>query len=341
MAYSQHNIAAITDVPALLGTFAAANGFEADLTDPNAPVISMPGDSNSVEPNLLFQIAASISGTNNQNHDLFIQEGIDSNSVLDTTRAVLTSPKLSGAVNNPTVTLPTKLHIFGNAVATDYPFLAAVIEYGFNQYRHAYFGKMEGRGGYTGREVVAACTGQRDSGGTPLNWYSEGAAKFLFSGHTGSMWSEHDSGGVRVIHAGNSREWRPFVSPRNSVSPLDEFTADHCIGGFGDAINDGYVIRGKSAFAGANILVPINLYAPEPITGDVSLVPLGRPPGVRMVNMQDLEPGASIVVGNETWRVFPALSKRTDIVSVVGGGNWPTFETSYYLGYAYLEEDTP
>lgn len=346
MAYSVHNITAITDVPALVGAFAAANGFDANLSSPNVPIIRCPGDSNSVEDNIEFQIQALISGTNNQDRDCWWSEARGgSNSFADDDIARITSPKInSGAATtaNPTVSLPTKLHIFGTAEDTDNPFIACVVEYGFNSYRHLYFGKLEARGGVTGREVIACAGGRRSSSSSNSAWYESGAAHFLGSGFSGVQ-GVGNYGGARLIHASNPTEWRRFDSPQTSSTPNDEYTNQMLVGGYGDGFCEGWVADGKAAFAGVNMLVPINLYAPIPISvgTDVSFVPVGRMAGVRMVNLKDLEPGQSIEVGNETWRVFPMKSKRDEITELngVGGVNWPTFETSYYFGYAYLEED--
>lgn len=343
MAYSVHNISALTDVPALVGAFALANGFDTDLSDANAPIITCPGDSNSVETNLPVRLQATISGTNNQNHDLFWSTNVDSNSAaFDTDNsAFTTSPKLNGsATNNPTVSLPTKVHIFGGAVGTNSPFIAIVIEYGFNLYRHLFFGKMEARGDYTGREVCCGATGPRNSSGSVRNWYSSSHGQFLFSAAQ-ELWSASLAGFCRIVHADNPTEFRTFTRPITTTTPFDEFTNAQVVGGFQDAFNDGFVARGISPFSGVVPLVPINLYAPMPIVGDTSFVPIGRPPGVRLVNMRDLEPGQQIEVGNETWRVFPHSSKREDLTITPNAFNWPTLESSYYLGYAYLEEDLP
>lgn len=339
MATETHNIAAITDVPALVGTFAAANGFDADLTNPNAPIITCPGDSNSVEENLPMQISASI--VLNVHSVQWGAPQPDSNSLEDETVAIAISPILGGVdPGHPNVSLPTKLHIFGTAVGTDSPFIACVIEYGFNSYRHLYFGKMEAQGGYTGREVIAGTCGPQSTGAFARDFNDPSSWKYLFGAFSGVL-PNNQQGGVRIVHADNATPWRRFKPGNlNTSSPLDEFTGDEVIGGFGDAVNDGYLTRARSAFNGRNPLVPINLYSMEPIVNDVSLVPIGRPPGVRMVHMQDLEPGAEIVVGNETWRVFPVMTKSAALF-VTATQSWPTNESSVYVGLAYLEEDAP
>lgn len=347
MAYSVHNISQITDVPALVGAFAAANGFDANLSSPNAPIIRCPGDSNSVEESIEWVIQALISGTNNQNHDCWWAEARGgSNSIADDDIARVTSPKLAtGAATtaNPTVSLPTRLHIFGTAVATDNPFIACVIEYGFNSYRHLFMGKLDARGGITGRDVIACAGGPRVAASTTRGWTDVGAGNTLGSGYSDQQ-GTGNYGGALCVHASNAQSWRRFDTAGNNSTPLDEYTQQMIVGGFCDGFNDGYVVNAKAAFAGMNILFPINLYACEPISGntDTSFVPVGRLPGVRHVNMQDLEPGQQITVGNETWRVFPWTTKREENSMPPGSGvNWPQYETSYYFGYAYLEEDAP
>jgi len=349
MAYSVHNIGAITDVPALVGAFAAANGFDTDLSSPNVPKIRCPGDSNSAETDIYWQIQALISGTNNQNHDCWWSEANGgSNSLADDDIARITSPKLNtGAATtaNPSVSLPTRLHIFGTAVATENPFIGVVIEYGFNSFRHLYLGKLEARGGVEGRDIIACGGGRRSSTSSTVHWTDDSENHFLFSGMS-SLQGIGNHGGAHIVHANNTgTAWKRFEAPINTSSPFDEYTGEQIVGGFQDAFNDGWVMDGKAAFAGMNILVPVNLYCPVLISGntDTSFVPVGRPPGVRMVNMQDLEPGQQITVGNETWRVFPHSTKSTviNLAGGIGGVNWMQQESSYYLGYAYLEEDAP
>ena len=332
MAYAQYNISAITEIPALVGSFADTQGWDVDSTNVNQPIITHPTLSGAIP----FRLTASIGGTNNQNHDLVLTAV----SPPVTTSTVRTrSPKWNGSFNNPAVPLPTKLHVITGLLPE--PYLIMTIEYGFNLYRHLYFGYMEKLGDYTGGEVIS---GQRNAdtsqaGGFTVSYLNE-SHQYLFNGrHTTSVVSS-DSGGVYINHADNANKWRVFSSTTSGTignDALPTFDALGVIGGFRDGWNDGYLARAKSSYSGAGILVPINLYVPEPITGDVRFIPIGHPAGVRLVHMQNLEPGQEITVGDETWKVFPAFSKQS-YEAAAKGTYYAAAETSYHVGYAFLME---
>ena len=58
--------------------------------------------------------------------------------------------------------------------------------------------------------------------------------------------------------------------------------------------------------------------------------PVGHFPDVRIVNMKNLSPGASLVLGGDTWRCFPL--GRKEIPGLEG-----SFINTGYMGYAYKE----
>lgn len=140
---------------------------------------------------------------------------------------------------------------------------------------------------------------------------------------------------MRVTHAGNPYEWRPFKG--YGAGNISDLPLDSALGGFGDGINDGYLVRGESSFSNMNVLVPINLYTVHAIASDFGFTPIGTPPGIRMVHMRNIDPKATFSVGDITYRVFPAISKQSGTTMPAGLGNWRTYESSYYVGYAYPE----
>jgi hypothetical protein len=71
------------------------------------------------------------------------------------------------------------------------------------------------------------------------------------------------------------------------------------LGGPLDSINDTYVAKGKSSLAGSVVLTPINLVISRRLTTDFRLQPIGAPTGVRMINIQDIEPASQIDVGGD------------------------------------------
>jgi len=349
--YQVNSISAITDVPALVGTFAALIGWETDLTTPTQPILRRPqgGDSNSgsnsafeASDAIPFQVTASVAGSTHTLTCAAYQYDSESNSAvtaLQAGSAVFASPVVGAG--SPAVVLPTQVHLIG--ALTPEPYIAIIVEYGSNLYRHMYIGNMEKVGDYQGGECISATDGPGSSSSTRV--YYDLDMKYLFSGRQ-SRRAAAESGGVHVDHADNAYPWRFFVgSTATSSTPLLSFPVNGVIGGYNDAVNDGYLARGRSPFASLNTLSPINLYNADPIVGDVEFRPIGRPAGVRHVHMQDLQPGAEIIVGGMLWRVFPSHARRSEVTmpeSTGVGSNPPEFETSLWVGYAYAvgEEDS-
>ena len=319
MAYSQHNITAITEIPALVRTFASANGFTVAGTT-SLPVISVSGG-------IAFQLAATISGND---HDL---TWTADSSPVPTSSARIRSPKLSGTAAAPNVAVPSKLHIFGGQ--SPRPYIALVIQYSPNLFRHLYYGYLETLGGFTGGEVIAGTSFYNSAVPTayPIS-YRDPQCQYLFgASQTGLQLA--DCGGARVVHTDNATPWRRFRAPTST--PQNSWTGGEIVGGFKDDVNDGYLARGLSSYAGVNLLTPINLYATQGSGAAATFVPLGNPAGVRMVNMTGLEPGTSMTIASRTWRVFPAFTKsNAETVNIVSGG-WGAGETSGMVGYAYPE----
>jgi hypothetical protein len=319
MAYAEYTVSTVTDIPALIAAFASGKGWSVSGT-----TLTREGGG------LGFTVSAAISGANDQNRDVIVRRASDS-----TLLAFIRSPKLNGTSTNPVVSVPSKLHLF--AAATPQPYLCAVIEYGFNLYRHLYIGNLEKVGTFDGGEIISACNAWQSVPGfaTTRSFRDQ---QYLFSANQSFVAAEN-SGGCYINDADNPLPWRPFRGPTGNFA-RNNITANQCVlGGFSDGPNDSLLARAKSDWAGSQILVPVNLWAVRDGSGDtVRFSPIGRIAGVRTVNMEDLEPGAQIEVGNVKWRVFPALRKSADgSIRWTGGNTWAQNETSYFVGYAYLE----
>ncbi|QPZ53255.1 virion structural protein [Achromobacter phage vB_AchrS_AchV4] len=223
---------------------------------------------------------------------------------------------------------PTKMHLFGAVGAT--PFIAAVIEYSPGYFRHVYLGTMEKLGNYTSGEVIAAATV------TPYfsaGRYDYDPNQYLFSGLQG-CWPAATSGGVRMTHAElGGTILAPFRA--QTTRRADNLIVNTAMGGFKDNINDQQIARATNTFAGAQLLVPVNLYLVRPSS---RVLPIGRPAGVRMVNMTNLDPSTPIVVGNKTWRCFPQFRKADPTFPTGPNGTGQLAESSWVVGYAYLED---
>lgn len=320
MAYQTHVISAITDIPAKVHAFATSIGMTVTGTTA-APIVARPGGST-----IGFKLEATVSG---YDHSL-TWTGQDA---VVTSKAKIVSPKMYGTTAVPLVSLPSKLHLFGKS--SPKAFLAIVIEYGDNLFRHLYFGTMEIAGSYTGGEVVSGASFKSSPNGYDYPMSFRPSHNYLFSAR-GRLFPIAESGGLRAVHASNPVSWRRFFGSENYLPSVDMGNGA-ALGGFSDDVNDGYVARGRSPFAGVTVLAPINLLASMPLTGDSYYVPLGRPAGIRMVNMQDIDPGAQIALGTDNWRAFPVFSKSASQTVQQASGGWGAGETSYFVGYAYPE----
>ena len=313
MAYSQVSVSAITDIPAAVATFAAANGW------------TVSGQNYKYGTGVEFTLSATISGFD---HEL---KWAATSDVRVTSAAKIRSPKLNGTVATPTVSIPSSIHLFtGTSPA---PFLAIVVEYGFNSYRHLYLGYVEKQGSFTGGEVIGATAFPASSSGPsyPMTYRDDGV-QYLF-GARSRAFDAANQGGVLVDHASNATKWRRFYGP-TGINTITNFAGTEGLGGFKDDINDGYIARGRSRYAGINLLVPMNLYSAQGSGSSVQFVPIGCPAGIRAVNMNDIDPKSSIMISTDEWMCFPAISKTADSVSKSASG-WGAGETSAMVGYAY------
>lgn len=322
MVYVTQPVTAITEIPAAVSAIAALQGWTVDNTVPAAPIFTLP----TTDPSIDWKLSATIAS-----YDQTLT-WTASGSAVPTSTASIRSPKLAPpSGTNPVVPLPQNIHVFISPAPSDTPYLAIVVEYEANLFRHLYLGVMEKLGDYGGGEVISGASAYLATHGSNLEYTYN---NFLFESFN-TNWAANACGGVHIDHASNpTYPWRIF---RGNGGALTSMPANTVLGGYFDSINDGYVARGSSPFAGVNVLSPINLYASRPISGGMDFVPIGRPPGVRHVHMEALDPGASFNIGGTVWRVFPAMAKNSDPVQPKGNGNWRVYESSWWLGYAYPE----
>lgn len=344
MAYQVYTITDITDVPAKIATFATAQGFTVDTTTADQPTVQHPTYADAEPFRFRTEVATPSSGIGASTYyKRLIIEAV--NAGVATTTAIVESPRLyDGSTAIPFMPAPTKLHMFGGL--TPEPYLAGVIEYGFNRYRHFYFGYAEKLSAYEGGEIIAGSA--ISAGNIAGSWYTFmdlSRVAYPFGARTGYWGSNGRNGGMRLVHENNPVSWRAFNKGSSSwsVNGLDaDMTAygdEVVLGGFGDSINDGYVVAGKSPYSGANVLSPVNLYIGTRSGSSQYFQAVGRPAGVRMVHMQDFDPGVEVTVGTSVWRVFPVFRKSADNVMWTAPADSPYWfleESSNYAGYAYL-----
>lgn len=338
MAYTSHLITTLSEVVPLWAAFASSCGWTVDNSTPAAPAITHPGQPGSLPMRMKYET----SGTYGR------RLVVDSpSSTIITGSARMTSPVLNPTQTSggQSVSAPTRVHFMGSTTGT--PYIATVVEFGYNSYRHVYVGFMEKSSSYGGGEVFSATWGIEDGGsitGNQIGWAAPAGGKPLFNAAS-SVNGGNNRGGVRVVHASVPIPWREFRATTGGGSDINGWansTRDITVfGGYLEGPNTGYAIAGKSEYAVSAVVAPIPLLLTVTIAGVLYFKNIGRPTGVRHINVENFEPGAQVSVGSRNFIVFPWMSKRPTTTVNFGtsalpsASRVPNFETSGYLGYAY------
>lgn len=312
MATANYSITSLGDIPALVHAFADTAGWTVTGTT-SAPVLTHP------------TLAGAVSFTLTKTTETI--PGYDSGWNTDylrwsdgTHNAEIWSPWSGATYYPPTVVAPSRVYLFG--ALTPEPYLAITVEYGYNRYRHLYFGYAEKIGSYNGGEIIYG-SNFIEYYGRSIS-YRRSDCSYPFSSLP-NLRGSRPGGWMKIDHADNPTTWRKFRREDPSIPVM---------GGYGDDINEIMVARGLSPYAGSTILVPCNLYCRTSVG---NYVPVGRPAGVRLVNMRDTEPAASINDGIYDWTCFPVFRKNLETTPSVTTDQWSPDETSANLGMAYLE----
>lgn len=321
MAYSDATIAAITDIPPLVKAFATSIGMT------NGGSSSVPTFT-PVGGGLTFTMTATHGA--GSGYSIFDTLKLDGGGA--TTPAVLVSP---GRATSPTIdttitpVLPTKLMLHGDI--TPKPWIAITVCYGYNWYRHMYIGVLEGIGGFTGGEVISAMS-RLDRGFTSGGaiYYRDRSQCYLFQANQ-TFIGPTQCGGANIVHASNPVSWRQFYNASQNDNALDGITV---FGGFGDGIAEPYIARGQMPAANMALLAPINLFASG--VGNL-LTPIGRVPGIRMIDMSRIDPETSFAIGADNWRVIPAYSRSPSQYTPWAYKTLQAPDSSWMLGYAFKQ----
>jgi hypothetical protein len=347
MTYQVSSIADISEIPALVKTFATSLGF---TTGGSGTSITVKHPTYTGAR--IFTVASLITGSSaTLRHQISVTCDAPS-----ATAAIAESPKLNlTQVNSAaavSVSTPTKLHLFGKLAGgsadSGETFIAGVIEYGYNLYRHFYLGYIEKITAFDNGELVTG------SAFWPVGKNSNSAiycdsddSRFPFSANN-AVAGDAGNGGAYIVNAGNAVPWRMFSSGSwTNGHTLDQHFAtlggSVILGGYKDNMNSGYLYAGKSPYSGAQLLAPVNLYIGKRISSTQYFQAVGRASGARLVHMEDLEPGAEVSIGTQLWRVFPVFAKSTTLsysTSISTAANaFPTGNSSHFVGMAYKVSD--
>lgn len=324
MAFDTNNIATLAEIPALVATFAASQGWTVDSTNPSAPLLTRPGGG-------LPVLVQGFDGLPNGLGEINLSSPANAGA-----RARTLNIRINGTAAAPVIPTPTRLFLFSGTEESS-AFIAGVIEFGFNRYRMFYIGNMVRKGNYTGGEVIAGNAFQPEtvSFRYPLTTDDH---KYLFKGTQSFFTSPADTGWVHVIHPESDTLFKPFFSSLSvTVDPVQNIDVGSVFGGNFDNVNDTLLVYGEQHFAAANLINPVQLY--EGVGTPRFLRPLGHPAGARSVNMTNLSPGQQITVGSINWRVYPEF-RKSDLTSISQGPNATSYaadESSVFAGMAFPE----
>lgn len=317
MTYTVFPVSDITEIPALISTFAVSRGWSSS----GSGVITNPVTGR------VYTITAG---------SRLVTVACSGTSITATAKMPFVGPASPGVAYDP-----TQIHVFGNnspySAPDTQPFIAFVVECGYNRYRHFYIGGIVKAGAYTDGDLFS-CNNMSEylSLASSVD-IANSKQRYMFRGHCDAT---RDGGGARIVHADNPVSWRDFSGPVDTGFNGFETQMDgtEIYGGNMDGVNDGRVYRGAINFAAAQLLVPVNLYVSKGDLGvDYRFIPVGHASGIRLVNMDSLTPGQQCVIGLNHWRVFPEFRKSSSRTATrIGGDHWSE-ETSYNLGLAYRE----
>lgn len=348
MTYQVSSIGSISEIPALVKSFADDLGFTTTTVSATQVTVKHP----TYTLAKVFSLQALITGSAaTLRHQISVNTD-----AAGSTPAICESPKMNPTqVNNASavvVSTPTKLHLFGKLAGgsadSGETFIAGVIEYGYNLYRHFYLGYIEKITPFDNGELISG------SAFWPVGKNSNSAiycdvddTRYPFSANNGVA-GDAGNGGAYIVNAGNAVPWRSFSSGTWTAGhTLDQHFASSggsvILGGYKDNMNSGYLYAGKSPYSGAQLLSPVNLYIGKRVSTTQYFQAVGRAAGARMVHMEDLDPGVEVSIGTQKWRVFPVFSKSLVLsyaTTISTAANaFPAGNSSYFVGMAYKVSD--
>jgi len=354
MAYSVYALGGTHEVAPSITDFVTNNMSGWSATDvaagagQNACDVTIPAGTNSVSRTIhILADNSSARTSDNRATENRVEFGfLNDDPVSDD--AVLYSPCVPTG-NGTTDVAPryaTKLHMFGGTEG-DATWIAGVIEYTYNRYRHFYVGRIDRYGDYNDG-IVLSVSNYRNYATIRDDFANFDSTKHrhLFSGYDqpySSLKRRPHCGGLLLSHADDPHTWRYFDGAEGGGYPPDTDgygTGQEVFGGPGDGPVDGWIRSGYAPTGSASLITPITLFGNyDDGAGGRFYRALGRPLGVGVVSMKNLVAEQQIQIGTENWRVFP--SAHLNLSMRKGTGSYPTYwtweEPTGLVGFAYKE----
>lgn len=203
----------------------------------------------------------------------------------------------------------TAYHLFaGDEGGREY--LNLVVEYAAGRFRHLALGQLIKHGSYTGGTYVDG-----------VNWNNSTTTQNSpdNSGHQ-VICDANSAGGTGHVHCdydAKSNNWQRIITGTATTSGLGSARSS----GMGQIFPN----LGVQNWNLRNNLAPLSYF----VNRASSLrSPIGRIPNMRILGMNNLQPGETLSIGGTDWMCFPIV-QRTE------GAQPNTVETSGFYGYAY------
>lgn len=212
----------------------------------------------------------------------------------------------------------TAYHFFAGA-EDGKEYLNAAIEYAAGRYRHLAFGTLLKHGTYTGGTYVDSTDWN-----TSTSWQNqpdESRHQVICDANSNTNQGGPGAGQVWCDYDSKSNNWV-------RIGLTNTFNADRGIGSVrSNGINQMFPWLGYARWNLRNLTAPLIYFANRPSN---LRSPIGRIPNMRLVGMQNLEPGVTLSIGGSDWLVLPIIQRTESYDS----GN-STIESSGIYGYAY------
>ncbi len=191
----------------------------------------------------------------------------------------------------------TRMYVF--AGTSPEPWVHVTFETAPGYFQHLYFGYVEKYGNYSGGAIADATYWQITTSQYNRSW--EGSNNHLLFGGKNSYDTNYGkgAGALEIDHVDAPGDAYHFCYRGQKT-----YIAG---GGWGDGYNARLAFVEPTGIEGNVIFHPVILFAD--INSNRFVCPVACVPGVRIINISSFDPGQSVSVGNQNWRIFPMCNK--------------------------------
>jgi len=216
----------------------------------------------------------------------------------------------ANVVSSPVTHIGGLSNVWLFAGETPEPWMHVVINSIPGQYHHLYFGFLQRYGVYDSGAVVTS-THWANSLTTRDSWGNSGNGSMMFSGGNGTGY-----GGVILEGPNPTIQRGTFCWPSHNPGT----TYARLTGGVLQEDNRRLIRHGLPLHNAAAPMAPFLILADFEKDGYV--VPIGTPPGIRMIHIDDFNPEQIITFGANDWQIFPLSDKARS----TNYNYWPEYQ---------------